>query len=81
MMGGCLGSWLAIKPAATASYFGTKDYAKNYGIVFTASGIGAVVGGIVSAQAKNITGAYQPLNEEELNLALLSFFFVYHKQY
>ncbi len=57
---GCLGGWLAIAPTATASYFGSKDYAKNYGLVFTAYGIGAVIGGIVSAQAKDLLGAYQP---------------------
>ncbi|MDM7935181.1 MAG: OFA family MFS transporter [Methanothrix sp.] len=57
---GCLGGWLAIAPTATASYFGMKDNAKNYGLVFTAYGIGAVIGGIVSAQAKDIMGGYQP---------------------
>jgi MFS family permease len=57
---GCLGGWLAIAPTATATYFGMKDYAKNYGLVFTAYGAGAVIGGIVSAQAKDIMGAYQP---------------------
>jgi MFS family permease len=57
---GCLGGWLAIAPTATASFFGMKDNAKNYGLVFTAYGIGAVIGGIVSAQAKDLLGAYQP---------------------
>lgn len=57
---GCLGGWLAIAPAATASYFGMKDNAKNYGLVYTAYGAGAIIGGIVSAQAKDILGAFQP---------------------
>lgn len=60
LLWGCLGGWLAIAPTATASYFGMKDYAKNYGLVFTAYGAGAVIGGIVSAQAKDLMGAYQP---------------------
>ena len=60
LLWGSLGGWLAIAPTATASYFGTKDYAKNYGLVFTAYGVGAAVGGIVSAQAKDLLGAYQP---------------------
>ncbi len=60
LLWGCLGGWLAIGPTATASYFGTKDYARNYGLVFTAYGAGAVIGGIVSAQAKDLLGAYQP---------------------
>lgn len=57
---GCLGGWLAIAPTATASYFGMKDNAKNYGLVYTAYGAGAIIGGIVSAQAKDILGAFQP---------------------
>jgi len=60
LLWGCLGGWLAIAPTATATYFGMKDYAKNYGLVFTAYGAGAVIGGIVSAQAKDLMGAYQP---------------------
>jgi MFS transporter, OFA family, oxalate/formate antiporter len=56
----CLGGWLAIAPTATASYFGLKDNAKNYGLVFTAYGAGAVIGGIVSAQAKMLLGGYKP---------------------
>ena len=47
---GCLGAWLAIAPTATASFFGMKDNAKNYGLVFTAYGVGAVVGGIIAAE-------------------------------
>lgn len=50
LLWGCLGAWLAIAPTATASYFGMKDNAKNYGLVFTAYGVGAVIGGLVSAQ-------------------------------
>ncbi|MDF0590174.1 L-lactate MFS transporter [Candidatus Methanocrinis natronophilus] len=57
---GCLGGWLAIAPTATASYFGMKDNAKNYGLVFTAYGAGAIIGGVVSAQARDLLGAYQP---------------------
>ena len=54
----CLGGWLAIAPAATASYFGAKDYARNYGLVFTAYGVGAVVGNLMAGAAKDILGGY-----------------------
>jgi MFS family permease len=54
----CLGGWLAIAPTATATYFGTKDYARNYGLVFTAYGAGAVIGNILAGQAKDIFGVY-----------------------
>ena len=61
LLWGCLGGWLAIAPTATASFFGMKDYAKNYGLVFTAYGIGAAIGGIVSAQAKDTHGRLSAL--------------------
>jgi MFS family permease len=54
----CLGGWLAIAPAATASYFGTKDYARNYGLVFTAYGVGAIIGNLMAGAAKDTLGGY-----------------------
>ena len=54
----CLGGWLAIAPTATAAFFGMKHYARNYGVVFFAYGLGAIVGGIISGQAKDVFGTY-----------------------
>lgn len=54
----CLGGWLAIAPAATATFFGMKNYARNYGVVFFAYGFGAIIGGIISGQAKDLFGTY-----------------------
>jgi MFS family permease len=54
----CLGGWLAIVPAATATFFGMKNYARNYGVVFFAYGLGAIIGGIISGQAKDLFGTY-----------------------
>ncbi|HOM96007.1 MAG: OFA family MFS transporter [Candidatus Methanofastidiosa archaeon] len=68
---GCLGGWLAIAPTATASYFGMRDNARNYGVVYTAYGAGAIIGGIVSAQAKDILGAFQPFFLIVAGLAVL----------
>ena len=68
LLWGCLGGWLAIAPTATASFFGMKDYAKNYGMVFTAYGIGAAIGGIVSAQARI---SWVAINPSSLSLPLL----------
>jgi MFS family permease len=39
-----VGGWLAIAPTATNNLYGPKHYSQNYGIVFTAYGIGAVLG-------------------------------------
>lgn len=55
---GCLGGWLAIAPTATANYFGIKDNARNYGLVFTAYGAGAIIGSLLAGRVKDIFGAY-----------------------
>jgi len=54
----CLGGWLAIAPTATKIFFGTKYYGKNYGLVFTAYGAGAIAGTLLSGSIKDMTGSY-----------------------
>jgi MFS family permease len=54
----CLGGWLAIAPTATASFFGMKNYERNYGVVFFAYGLGAILGGLISGKAKDIFGSF-----------------------
>lgn len=66
-----LGGWLAIAPAATAHFFGIRDYARNYGLIFTAYGAGAVIGNVLAGQAKDIFGAYIMVFPYVLVLALL----------
>ncbi|MEM3905870.1 MAG: OFA family MFS transporter [Nitrososphaerota archaeon] len=53
-----LGGWLAIAPAATKIFFGTKYYGKNYGVVFTSYGVGAILGMLSSGWLKDTTGTY-----------------------
>jgi MFS transporter, OFA family, oxalate/formate antiporter len=53
-----LGGWLAIAPTATLSMFNPVNYTKNYGIVFTAYGAGALAGTLVAGSAKDIFGSY-----------------------
>jgi MFS transporter, OFA family, oxalate/formate antiporter len=53
-----LGGWLAIAPTATLSMFNPANYTKNYGIVFTAYGAGALLGTLVAGSAKDIFGSY-----------------------
>ncbi|WP_342770285.1 MULTISPECIES: OFA family MFS transporter [unclassified Methanoculleus] len=55
---GCLGGWLAIAPTATASYFGTCDYPRCYGVVFLAYGAGAIAGPQVAGFVRTATGTY-----------------------
>ena len=54
----CLVGWLAIAPTATATFFGIRNYARNYGVVFFAYGIGAILGGLISGKAKDIFGSF-----------------------
>jgi MFS transporter, OFA family, oxalate/formate antiporter len=53
-----LGGWLAIAPTATLSMFNRANYTKNYGMVFTAYGAGALAGTLVAGSAKDIFGSY-----------------------
>lgn len=54
-----LGGWLAIAPAATSYFFGKKNYSQNYGYLFTAYGVGAVIGNLFSGSIRDIMGSYQ----------------------
>ncbi len=53
-----LGSWLAIAPTATLTFFGAKNYAPNYGWMFSGYGVGAIVAGLVAGNAKDVFGSY-----------------------
>lgn len=43
-----LGAWLAIIPALIKAYFGEENHAKRYGIAFSAYGLGAIIGTLLS---------------------------------
>ena len=49
----CLGGWLAIAPTTTTTFFGPKNQPNNYGIVFSAYGIGAIAGNLLSGYVKD----------------------------
>ncbi len=40
----CFGGYLAVFPAATAEFYGTKNLGGNYGLIYLAYGVGAPVG-------------------------------------
>ncbi|MGD1917523.1 MAG: OFA family MFS transporter [Pleurocapsa sp.] len=54
----CLGGWLALAPTATLKLFNSENYARNYGIVFTAYGIGALLGTLTAGRIRDIFGSY-----------------------
>lgn len=53
-----LGAWLAIAPASTLRLYGIKHYGQNYGLIFTAYGIGAITGVSTSGLLLDIHGNY-----------------------
>lgn len=44
IIGFCFGGFLALYPAITADYFGTKNVGSNYGLMFSAYGAGGLFG-------------------------------------
>ncbi len=56
--GFCYGAFLAVFPATTADFFGTKNLGVNYGLVFTSWGAGGVFGGLIGGMVRDTTGSY-----------------------
>jgi len=54
----CLGGWLAMAPTITLCFFNPDKYAQNYGIVFTAYGVGALIGTLVTGRIRDLFGTY-----------------------
>jgi MFS transporter, OFA family, oxalate/formate antiporter len=54
----CLGGWLAMAPTTTLRFFNPDRYAQNYGIVFTAYGIGALTGTLATGRIRDWFGSY-----------------------
>jgi MFS family permease len=70
---GCLGGWLAIAPTATATYFGTSDYPRCYGLVFLAFGAGAIAGPQLAGFIRTTTGTYLGVFPWVFVLAIIGF--------
>jgi len=66
-----LGGWLAIAPTATATLFGSSHYAKNYGLVFTSYGVGALLGNTLAGLIRDASGGYLPVFLPVMGLAAL----------
>ena len=49
VIGLCYGACFALFPASTADFFGGKNCGVNYGLVFTAYGVGGIAGPMLSA--------------------------------
>jgi OFA family oxalate/formate antiporter-like MFS transporter len=60
LIGAMYGSNLALFPAATYDFFGTKHGGVNYGLVFTAWGVGGALGNYAAGWVKDATGTFTP---------------------
>ena len=54
----CLGGWLAMAPTITLRFFNPEQYTQNYGMVFTAYGVGALLGTLITGQIRDWFGVY-----------------------
>jgi len=52
------GACLSLFPATAADHWGTKNLGLNYGILFTAWGLGGVLGPILAGNVADATGSY-----------------------
>ena len=53
-----LGGWLAMAPTYTVRFFGVRYRPKNYGVLFTAYGLGGMLGTLLSGGIRDTFGSY-----------------------
>ena len=58
VVGFSYGACLCLFPATAADYWGTKNLGVNYGVLFTAWGVGGVFGPILAGKIADSTGSY-----------------------
>lgn len=58
--GFCYGAGFSVFPAATTDIYGIKNFGTNYGIMFTAWGLGGIIGPMTAATIFDATGTYNP---------------------
>jgi OFA family oxalate/formate antiporter-like MFS transporter len=58
VIGFSFGGNFALFPSLTVDLWGSKNFGKNYGVMFTAYGIAGIVGGLVAGSFVSLTGGY-----------------------
>jgi len=56
LIGACYGANLTLFPSATKDHFGLKSFGLNYGVMFTAWGVGGLILPRIAGMIKDITG-------------------------
>ncbi|MEM3018700.1 MAG: OFA family MFS transporter, partial [Candidatus Bathyarchaeia archaeon] len=70
------GGFLALYPAMTSDYYGTKNLGSNYGIIFLAYGAGAILGPIMAGYFRTFFNSYVPSIYLAATLAIIGAFLV-----
>ncbi|MEM3693560.1 MAG: OFA family MFS transporter [Candidatus Bathyarchaeia archaeon] len=70
------GGFLALYPAMTSDYYGTKNLGTNYGIIFLAYGAGAILGPIMAGYFRTFFNSYVPSIYLAATLAIIGAFLV-----
>ena len=73
VVGFSYGACLSLFPATAADRWGTKNLGLNYGILFTAWGVGGVVGPILAGRIADATGSYDGAYHVAGGLVLFAF--------
>ena len=60
IMGAAYGGWVAISPSVLAELFGTEGLGGTAGALYTAAGIGALLGPPLAGAVVDATGSYRP---------------------
>lgn len=68
------GGNFAVYPSAISDYFGKKNFGLNYGILFSAWGIGGVTGPIIAGKFIDMTGTYEMAYLVAATLSFVSVF-------
>jgi MFS family permease len=74
VVGFSYGACLSIFPSINADTWGTKNMGLNYGVLFTAWGVGGVFGPMLAAKIVDATGSYQTAYNVASMLLIVSFF-------
>jgi MFS family permease len=74
VVGFAYGACLSLFPATTADQWGTRSLGLNYGILFTAWGVGGVFGPILAGRIADATGSYAAAYQIAAGLLLFAAF-------
>ena len=59
MLGTGYGGWIALQPTVLAQLFGTRGLGGLVGLVYTAAGVGALIGPPLAGVLVDVTGGYR----------------------